>query len=118
MGKNTLLVLVFSLVVTPFSPTTGWSHHHYGGVALAWGLTGFFLGSTLAAFAYPPPPPVVYAAPPPVYRPPVYTYAPVVPPGMCRWERSVLDRSGRTLVDQYGQPVREYTVGSCHYPPY
>ena len=118
MGKKTLLALVLSLLVTPFSPTAGWCHYHHGGVALAWGVTGFFLGSTLAAFTYRPPPPVVYAAPPPVYYPPVSTYAPAVPPGMCRWERYVLDRYGRTLLDQYGRPVKEYTLGSCQYPPY
>ena len=115
MRKKILLALVLSLLVTPFSPTAGGCHYHHGGVALAWGVTGFFLGSTLAAFTYRP---VVYAAPPPVYYPPVYTYAPAVPPGMCRWERSVLDRYGRTLLDQYGRPVKEYTLGSCQYPPY
>jgi len=116
MGKKTILALIFSLLVTSFSPTAGWSHYH-GDVALAWGLTGFFLGSTLAAFAYRPPP-VVYAAPPPVYRPPVSSSAPAVPVGMCRWERYVLDRFGRTVFGPYGQPVKEYTLGSCHYPPY
>lgn len=120
MGKKTLLALVATLMMTPISPTAGWCHyhHHDGGVALAWGVTGFFLGSTLAAFTYRPPPPVVYAAPPPVYAPPVYSYAPAVPPGMCRWERYVLDGYGRTLLDRYGRPVKEYTLGPCDYPPY
>jgi hypothetical protein len=118
MGKKTILALVFAALVAPCTPATGWSHHHHAGIALAWGLTGFFLGSTLAAFAYPPPPPVVYAAPPPVYRPPVTTYVPAVPRGMCRWERYVLDRYGRTMLDPYGYPVKEYTLGSCQYPPY
>lgn len=116
MKRKTILALVCSLLMVSFSPTAGWSHHYHGDVALAWGLTGFFLGSTLAALAYRPPPPV-YAAPPPVYRPPVTTYAPAVPPGMCRWERYVLDGYGQPLVDRYGRPIKEYTLGACQYPP-
>jgi hypothetical protein len=117
MGRKTILALVCSLLVMPIAPTAGWSHHYHGDYALAWGLTGLFVGSTLATFAYRPPP-VVYAAAPPVYRPPVTAYAPAVPAGMCRWERYVLDRYGRPLLDRYGQPIKEYTLGSCHYPPY
>jgi len=119
MGKKTLRVLICCLLLVPFAPTAGWSHHH-GGAALAWGLTGFFLGSVLTSIAYRPPA-VVYAAPPlPAYYapPPITTYAPAVPPGMCRWERYVLDQYGRTLLDRSGNPIKEYTLGSCQYPPY
>ncbi len=121
MVKKTLLALALCLFVTPLAPSPAWCHHHhYGGVALAWGLGGFFLGSALSAAVYRPPPPVVYAygPPPPVYRPPVYAYAPSVPRGMCRWERYVLDGYGRTVLDNDGRPVKEYTLGSCQQPPY
>ena len=88
---------------------------------------GKMIGGALVAAATQP---VVYAAPPPVaayppysaYGPPaqasVYSYPPAVPPGLCRWERYVLDGQGRALLDAYGQPIREYTIGSCQYPPY
>jgi hypothetical protein len=123
MIKKTVLALACSLLVVPMAPTTGQCHHHHGGVALAWGLTGFLLGSTLAAFSYRPPPEVVYAEPPPVYAPPAYSppaygYAPRRQAETCRWERFVLDRYGRVMLDGYGRPVKEYSVGSCQYPPY
>ena len=51
-------------------------------------------------------------------RPPVYTYPVQPPPGQCRWERQILDRSGRPVLDQHGQPLREYTIGPCWRPPY
>jgi hypothetical protein len=117
MVRKITLALVLSLCITPLAPTSGLCHHHHGDVALAWGLTGFFLGSALTAFTYRPPPPVVYASPS-VYRPPVYSYAPRIPPGACRWERYVLDGYGRNVLDPYGRPLKEYTIGSCHYPPY
>ncbi|ADW17345.1 hypothetical protein Despr_1175 [Desulfobulbus propionicus DSM 2032] len=112
MIKKTTLVLMLCLLLTP---SVGYSHHHHGDAALAWGLTGLFIGSMLTAAAYRPP--VVYAAPPAVYRPPVYAYAPSVPPGSCRWERYVLDGYGRALLDPYGRPIKEYTIGPCDYPP-
>ncbi len=102
MKKKAVLALACSLLLTPFSPVAVWSHHScYAGVALGWGLTGLFLGSVLTSLAYRP-------SPPPMYP----------PPGMCRWERSVLDPYGRTLLDRYGRPVKEYALGSCRYPPY
>lgn len=42
---------------------------------------------------------------------------PAMPPGMCRWERTVLDSNGRPVLDRYGRPLKEYAIGSCLYPP-
>ena len=117
MKKKTVLVLACSLLLSSLSPVTAWSHNScYAGVALGWGLTGLFLGSALTSLAYRPPPAPIY--PPPVAMASVTTYPPAVPPGMCRWERFVLDPYGRTLLDRYGRPVKEYALGSCRYPPY
>lgn len=99
---------------------------HYNNNAWAWGLGGLVVGSVLTAAVLqnPPPSQVVYVAPPPtqvVYASPptqVYSYRPNVPPGMCRWERTVLDNYGRPLLDRKGYPVLEYTIGSCQSPPY
>jgi len=127
MKKKILGALVCCLLLMPLSPSAGWGrhhhwaghshHYHHGGAALAWGLSGLLLGSVLIASAYNPPMAVVYA-PPPVYQPPVTTYAPAVPPGMCRWERYVLDQYGSVMYDRSGNPIKEYTLGSCQYPPY
>ncbi|MEW6521536.1 MAG: hypothetical protein AB1461_19230 [Thermodesulfobacteriota bacterium] len=108
----------------PLHPSVGMSwhyphhSHHHGDEALWWGLGGLLLGTFIAAATlHPPPPPpprpVVYAQP----QTQVYTYPPYVPPGMCRWERFMLDGYGRPVLDQYGQPVKEYSLGSCQYPP-
>lgn len=125
MIKKTVLALACSLLVVSMVPTVGQCrHHHHGGVALAWGLTGFLLGSTVAAVSYRPPPvEVVYVEPPPVYAqpaypPPAYGYAPRPQAETCRWERYVLDGYGRVMLDGYGRPVKEYTVGPCQSPPY
>ena len=131
MLKKIAFSLAFGLGILSLTPTPGlawyhhyrphyYHHHHYhGGDAWAWGLTGLVLGGALVAAATQP---VVYAQPAPqvVYAPPpapVYSYPPSVPPGMCRWERYVLDGYGRTVLDQSGQPVKEYTLGDCRYPP-
>jgi hypothetical protein len=133
MVKKTIFALVVVMMATSLVPSEGmcrYAYHggygygggyHHGGYnhgyyndAWLWGLGGLVLGTTVAAMTLQPPAQrVVYGAPPPA----VYTYAPNVPPGMCRWERYVLDGYGRTLLDQGGQPVREYTVGPCQYPP-
>lgn len=127
MIKKTALLLVCALVVTLSSPAQGlaWryhhprSHHHnhdyHGDASLFWGLTGLLLGTAVIASIIQQPPPVQIVRPRP--RPIVYTYPPPVPPGLCRWERYLLDGNGRIILDQYGQPVMEYTIGSCQYPP-
>jgi len=128
MFKKTALVLVFAMVMTTIYPSVGMSrhyypsvgyHHHYrghGDEALFWGLTGLFLGTLfLSAALQPPPPPVPMRYVEPRGR--IYSYPPPIPPGMCRWERYILDNYGRMVFDQYGQPVKEYTLGSCQYPP-
>jgi len=53
-----------------------------------------------------------------MYPPPVYVSPPLPPPGLCRWERSVLDNNGRPVLDQSGKPLKEYAIGSCRYPPH
>jgi len=132
MFKKTAFVLVLSVMMIPLYPSPGmcWrsssyhhsSHGYHGDDALWWGLGGLLLGTFIAAAALPPAPPP--PAPPVVYVQPqqsqtqVYTYPPYVPPGMCRWERFMLDGYGRMVLDQYGRPVKEYTIGSCQYPPY
>ena len=133
--KKTASIMALCLLTLCLTPSAGLSwyghrpyhHHHYhGGDAWAWGLSGLIIGGALVAAAtqpvvYAAPPPVVYAPPlPVVYAPPpaaVYAYPPDVPPGMCRWERYVLDGYGQTLLDRNGQPIKEYTLGSCQAPP-
>jgi len=136
MCKKTAIVLVVAMIMTTVSPSVGISGHYasagyghyrhypyhghhyhgYGDDALFWGLTGLFLGTLFLSVALQPPPPQVpmgYVEP----RGRIYSYPPQVPPGMCRWERYILDNNGRLVLDQYGQPVKEYTLGSCEYPP-
>ena len=131
MFKKTALVLILALLLTPLYPSVGMSrhysapkfnhnHHYYygynGDEALIWALTGLIFGTILASatLQMPPPREVVYVEP----KAPVYTYPPFVPPGMCRWERYVLDGYGRIVFDQNDQPVKQYTLGSCQYPPH
>ena len=108
---------------------------YYNNNAWAWGLGGLVVGSALTAavlyqppppqvvYAYPPPQQVVYAAPPqqvmyaPQQQTAVYINKPSIPPGKCRWERTVLDNYGRAVLDQYGNPVLEYTIGECNFRP-
>jgi len=54
---------------------------------------------------------------PRLYLPPITPSLPAAPAGKCRWERYVLDGNGRPSLDPYGQPVKEYSIGSCLYPP-
>ena len=126
MVKKTILALLIGMMALSLVPSEGmcwygrpvYGHHygHYHGDPWLWGVGGLVLGTAITVAALQPPPPqrVVYAAPPPA----VYAYPPSVPPGMCRWERYVLDGYGRTMLDRYGQPVREYTIGPCNNPPY
>jgi len=135
MFQKTALVLVAALLISPLSPSIGlaWhspppgpyyhdrpyghyhhGHGHYDDDAWLW-FGGILLGTLfLAAISQPPAPErQVYSQQPTQ----IYAYPPYVPPGMCRWERYILDRNGRFVLDQYGQPVKEYTLGSCQYPP-
>ena len=139
MFKKTALVLALALLVTPFSPSVGltWyssspgpyyydrpyghyrhydrGYYHHDDDALLW-VGGILLGALVlgAVLQQPAPEPERYIQP---QQPQVYTYPPYVPPGMCRWERYILDGNGRFILDQYGQPVKEYTLGSCQFPP-
>ena len=139
MFRKTALILVVAIFLIPFSPSTGmgryyrsprshyshhshhyrhYRHHHhgyYGDEALLWVAGGLLLGTIVVAATLPPPPPrqVVYVSPPPQ----IFAYPPEVPAGMCRWERYILDEYGRVVLDRYGQPIKQYTLGSCQYPP-
>ncbi|MHB8789147.1 MAG: hypothetical protein ACYDBT_04640 [Desulfobulbaceae bacterium] len=140
MFKKTALVLAVALLVTPLSPSVGLTwyssppepnyhdrpyghyrhydrdyYHHDDDDAWLW-VGGILLGALVlgAALQQPSPEPQSYIQP---QQPQVYTFPPYVPPGMCRWERYILDGNGRYILDQYGQPVKEYTLGSCQFPP-
>lgn len=136
--KKTLSILTLCTLVLGLTPSTGlswhghrhygYNHHHsrHGGDGWVWGLSGLILGGMLVAAVtqpvlYPPPPPsVAYAPSPATSVPPqaeVYSTPPAVPPGMCRWERYILDGYGQPMRDQYGELLREYTLGSCQSPP-
>ncbi len=95
---------------------------HSRGAEYWGGLGEFSLGYIFAPFIVDPP----LALDPPFSQPscaqgynsqPVYSYPPEVPPGLCRWERAVLDSSGWPLLDAGGMPVKEYTIGPCSSPP-
>ncbi|SHO44188.1 hypothetical protein [Desulfopila aestuarii] len=99
---------------------SGYSHgHHDYDDAWLWGVGGVLLGTAIAAATLYSPPlqQNVYAAPPPpqvmYVRPQLQVNIPAIPPGMCRWERVAWDSYGRTVMDQFGQPIIEYTIGPC-----
>lgn len=49
----------------------------------------------------------------------VTTRSPTTPsPGMCRWERLILTPNGSPVLDQSGQPLREYMIAPCDRPPH
>ena len=118
MKKKIVLIFMVANLAIPMLPSVGmcwYSRGYYHDDALAWGLGGLMVGTVVTAAALQPRPvqQVVYTTPPPA----VYTSRPTnLPPGMCSWERYVLDGYGRTVVNQYNQPVMEYTVGPCQYP--
>lgn len=137
MLRKTAIILVVALLFTPLSPSAGltWYSHspgpyygggsynyydhgnydHYDDDAWLW-VGGILLGTLFLAtmVQQPAPEPQVYYQQPQTQ---IYTYPPYVPPGMCRWERYIRDSQGRFILDQYGQPVKQYTLGSCQYPP-
>ena len=98
---------------------------HSRGTAFWGGLGELSLGHIFAPFVVDPPFVLDQPFSQPGYAPyaprystqPVYSYPPAVPPGLCRWERTVLDGSGRPLLDASGMPVKQYTIGSCSSPP-
>lgn len=128
MLKKIAYSLIVGILTIALSPSVGLCRHgYYGGHGhyhgghhnndawVWWGLGGLVIGSALTAAVLQPPPQQVVYSPPPI---PAYsTYKPDIPPGMCRWERTVLDNYGRAFLDQYGRPVLEYPIGSCRYPP-
>lgn len=117
----------------------GADYGRHGSDALWWGLGGLSLGMLVMPFIVDPPYELDMPFSQPYrsssgygrnYRPgygpnygpgystqPVYSYPPEVPPGLCRWERTVLDGEGWPLLDDNGMPVKEYTIGSCYSPP-
>jgi len=135
MRKSTTLALILGLLMLSWLPLPVLRASDYGG-GQAWGQPEAFLRSPFVA-AFDPTyrlyqPPIYGSVPeqpavsflrspfvaafdpaPRIYQPPLYNYKPNVPPGMCRWERFVLDGYGRTLLDPSGQPVKEYTIGPC-----
>lgn len=134
MFKKTALVLAVALLFTPFSPTAGlawysqppgpyyhggyyghYEHGYHDDDAWLW-FGGILLGTLFLAtmLQQPAPEPQGYYQ---QQQPQVYSYPPYVPPGLCRWERYIKDINGMFILDQYGQPVKEYTIGSCQYPP-
>jgi hypothetical protein len=108
MVKETMLVCAFSLTVMSLSPSTALAHYT-SGIEPVGERTASFLASPFVA---------AFDPAPLVYPPPVSVSRPQPPPGLCRWERSVLDNNGRPVLDRYGQPLKEYAIGSCQHPPY
>lgn len=104
---GTLRPLAVTLLLTMPMGATAWSHYS-SGVEHMDERTSSFLASPFVA-AFDPAPAVPRFA--------TSAIAPAVPPGMCRWERTVLDNSGRPVLDRYGRPVKEYAIGSCLTPP-
>lgn len=135
MFRKIALVVAAVMLVTPLTPSLslawhsppgpyyygGYGHYrhydyhsHYHDDAWLW-VGGILLGSLfLAAMLQPPVRETRVYTQQPVQT---YSYPPYVPPGLCRWERYIIDPNGRFVLDQYGQPIKEYTIGSCQYPP-
>jgi hypothetical protein len=109
MIKRTILALVVLWMATAWPAATVWGHYTSGVEHLGERTADFLASPFVAAFD---PAPAVETL-----WPPITLYPPPVPPGMCRWERQVLDSYGRPLLDQNGHPLREYTIGPCDVPP-
>jgi hypothetical protein len=108
MVKATMLGFAFSMMVMSLSSSTALSHYTSGIEPVGWRTASFLASPFVAAFD---PAPLAYP-------PPVYVSPPLPPPGLCRWERVVLDYNGRPVLDQSGKPLKEYAIGSCRQPPY
>ena len=107
MVNAMVVTCTFSLMMALVLPSTA-SCQYSSGVEHVGERTASFLASPfVAAFDLAPFVPRLQAGP----------FMPAVPPGMCRWERTVLDSSGRPVLDRDGRPLTEYTTGSCLYPP-
>lgn len=108
MLKQTMLTLGLIVAATPMAPSAGLAHYTSGVEHLGERTASFLASPFVAAFD----------PAPQSYQPPVAAVPPQVPPGMCRWERQVLDAYGRPMLDQYGHPLREFTIAPCQRPPY
>jgi len=109
MGKKTTIAFTLGIMVLLLWCSTALPHYSSGVEGVGERTASFLASPFIAAFD---PAPLTY-------RPPVYLDASPVPPGKCRWERSVLDSSGRPVHDQYAKPLKEYMIGPCHQqPPY
>ncbi|NLZ17550.1 MAG: hypothetical protein GX087_07435 [Desulfobulbaceae bacterium] len=133
LGFSTLLVLPGSAMGRPYaSAGVGYSpvnnvhlgaYHSFYASDAAWGGFGTLsLGDIFVPFIVDPPLALDMPFSQPSYAPgyasqPVYSYPPEVPPGLCRWERNVLDANGWPLLDASGMAIKEYTIGSCFSPP-
>lgn len=105
MIRQTTRCAIVGLILTMVMGSTAWSHYS-SGVEHVGEQTASFLAS-----------PFVAAFDPAPMAPRFSASVPAVPPGMCRWERTMLDNSGRPVLDRYGRPVKEYAIGSCLTPP-
>jgi len=95
------------LVLTLLGASTTWSHDRSGVEHVGERTAAFLASPFVAAFDPVPLVPRLQAAP----------AVPQAPPGMCRWERIVLDDHGQPILDRYGWPMKEYAIGSCVAPP-
>ncbi|ADW18655.1 hypothetical protein Despr_2517 [Desulfobulbus propionicus DSM 2032] len=109
MIKKILLGCAFGAMVLSWSPAAAYGPYS-SGVEHVGERTASFLASPFVAAFDPSPGAARHGRP-------IYLSPPPVPPGMCRWERQVLDQFGRPVLDQYGQPLREYTIAPCLTPP-
>lgn len=107
MNRARLGRLILALVMAAGWTTAAWGQYTSGVEHVGERTASFLASPFMAAFD---PAPVLY-------RPPLAPYPTDLPPGMCRWERFILDSSGRPLFDPNGNPRKEYTIGPCTHPP-
>jgi len=104
--RGTMYALVSLVLAMPMG-STAWSQYSSGVEHVGERTASFLASPFVAAFDPAPLAPRLQVDP-----------SGPLPPGMCRWERFVLDSSGRPILDQYGRPLKEYAIGSCLAPPY